>query len=133
MKIQSYLTFTGECQQALNFYKNIFGGTIHNRETYEDKEIDIPENYRDKLQHAELKGNGFHIMAYDAAPDTPVTNGTNVQLGVDLNDEKEAEDTFNQLSKGGKVHTPFQKTSWGALYGRCTDQFGINWMVNCKL
>ena len=73
--VQPYLTFRGNCQEALNFYQNCFGGQIKNKVTYEGKEIDIPEDYRNKLQHAELEGKGIHIMAYDAAPDKPLTEG----------------------------------------------------------
>lgn len=132
MKIQSYLSFKGECQNALNYYKSVFGGNIINKQTYQDSDIDIPGNYRNKLQHAELKGDGFHIMGYDAAPDTPITDWTNVQMSIDLENEDTGESIFNELAKGGKVHTPYQKTTWDAYYGRITDQFGINWMINAK-
>jgi PhnB protein len=132
MKIQSYLSFKGQCQEALDFYQSIFGGQVINRHTYEDKKMDIPEHYRTKLQHAELKGDGFHIMGYDASPDTPVTDGTNIQMSIDLDTADKAKDLFHSLSKGGKVHTEFQKTTWGAHYGRITDQYGINWMINAK-
>lgn len=132
MKIQAYLSFSGQCQEAFDFYKSIFGGEIINRQTYEDQKMDIPEHYRNKLQHAELKGNGFHIMGYDASPDTPITDGTNIQMSVDLGDKEKGEDFFKKITRKGKIQTEYQKTSWGAYYGRVTDQFGINWMVNAK-
>lgn len=132
MKIQAYLSFKGQCQEALDFYQTIFGGKVINRQTYEDKKMDIPEQYRNKLQHAELKGDGFHIMGYDASPDTPVTDGTKIQMSIDLENEEKGKELFKALGKGGKVLTEFQKTSWGAFYGRITDQYGINWMINAK-
>ena len=132
MRIEAYLAFKGNCQEAFNFYKGIFGGEIKNTETYEDKDIDIPGNYRSKWQHAELKGKNFTILGYDASPDTPLTDGTNMHLGVDMDTADSAKTAFDDLSKGGQVHTPFQETSWGALYGRCTDKFGISWMINYK-
>ena len=52
MKIQAYLAFNGNCQQALNYYANLFGAEVKNRETYEDKKMDVPASYRQKLQHA---------------------------------------------------------------------------------
>ena len=132
MKIQAYLSFSGQCQQAFDYYKSIFGGEVVNRQTYENQEIDIPEHFRNKLQHAELKGNGFHIMGYDASPDTPITNGTNIQMSMDLGDKEKGKDIFKKLSDAGKIQTEFQETNWGAHYGRVTDQFGINWMINVK-
>lgn len=131
MNVQAYLAFNGNCQEALNFYGKLFKGEIKNRQTYEDKSIDVPSSYRQRLQHAELKGKGVHFMAYDAAPDTPINHGNQIHMSVDVNDKGEAEDVFNQLSQGGQVHHNFREREWG-YFGRCTDKFGINWMVNCS-
>ncbi len=98
MKVQPYLAFKGECNNALEFYQSVLGGNIVNKQTYNDVEADIPESYRNKLQHAELKGDGFHLMAYDASPDTPLTNGTNVNISIDVDDKQKASDLFDKLS-----------------------------------
>ncbi|WGF92023.1 VOC family protein [Aequorivita marisscotiae] len=132
MRIEANLAFSGNCREAFNFYQEIFGGEIKNTETYENNEIDIPDNYRNKWQHAELKGKNFTLLGYDASPDTPLTDGTNIHLGVDMDTENEAKEAFEKLASSGKIHTSFQKTSWGAQYGRCTDKFGIGWMINYK-
>lgn len=129
-RVQPYLTFRGECQEALNFYKDCFDAEIQNRETYEGKDIDIPGNYRNKLQHAELKGKGIHIMAYDASPDTPLNEGNQVQLSVDLDSKEETDALFKKLSEGGQVVTQLQETSWDAYYGRLRDKYGVYWMLN---
>ena len=129
MKVQSYLAFNGNCQEALNFYGDLFSAEVKNRETYEDKKIDVPFSYRQKLQHAELKGKGVHFMAYDASPDTPINYGNQVHMSVDLQDSEEGEQLFNKLSNGGQIHHNFREREWGH-FGRCTDRFGINWMVN---
>lgn len=133
MKIQAYLAFNGTCEQALKFYAGLFNAQINNKQTYKDSKKDIPENFRTKLEHAELKGNGVHLMAYDAAPDTPLTIGNNIHMSIDLNDKEEAKSVFESLSKGGRVHHELRERDWGALYGRCTDKYDIQWMVNCKL
>lgn len=93
--------------------------------------MDVPSSYRNKLQHAELKGKGIQFMAYDAAPDTPINHGNQIHMSVDLNDHEEAEHIFDTLSKGGQVHLNFREREWGH-FGRCTDRFGINWMVNSR-
>ncbi|MEH6679955.1 MAG: VOC family protein [Sediminicola sp.] len=133
MNVQAYLAFNGDCQEALNFYANCLGGDIVNKQTYQDSKKDIPDSYRDKLQHAELKGSGIHIMAYDAAPDTSLNNGNQIHMSVDLRDPDETKVVFDTLSEGGQVNNPLKKQEWDALYGRCTDKYGIHWMVNCKL
>ena len=129
MNIQAYLAFKGNCQEALNFYGDLFDAEVKNRITYEDKEMDVPASYRKNLQHAELKGKGVHFMAYDASPDTPINHGNQVHMSVDCDTESEAEKGFNALSSDGIVHHDFREREWGH-YGRCSDKFGINWMVN---
>lgn len=132
MKINSYIAFSGNCMQALQFYQSLLGGDIVNKQYYKDSSMDIPENYRDKLEHAELKGKGFHLMAYDASPDTPLNNGNKIHISVDLRDENKARELFKELSDKGITNHPFSEKDWGALYGRCTDEFGVHWMINCK-
>ena len=131
MKIQAYLAFDGNCQEALNFYGDLFDAQVQNRITYKDQKIDVPNSFRDKLQHAELKGKGVHFMAYDAAPDTPINSGNQVHMSVDVDSEDKAKEVFEALSNQGITHHEFREREWGH-FGRCTDKFGINWMVNAK-
>lgn len=131
MKIQAYLSFTGNCQEALSFYADLFDAKIINRQTYENKKIDIPSHYRSKLQHAELKGKNVHFMAYDASPDTPLNTGNQINMSVDVSNVEEGKKIFECLSHEGKVHHNYREREWG-FFGRCTDKFGIGWMVNCN-
>ena len=131
MKVQAYVAFDGNCQEALNFYGELFNADTINKQTYEDKKIDVPASYRSKLQHAELKGKGVHIVAYDAASDTPINRGNQIHLSLDFTDKDEAEDVFKDLSKNGIIHHNFRERGWG-FFGRCSDKYSINWMVNAK-
>lgn len=133
MNVKPYLAFSGNCQQAIGFYANCFQADIIKRITYENSKIDILDSYQKKLQHAEIKGNGVHILAYDASPDTPLNTGNKMHMSIDFNDPDKAKDIFKKLSEGGQVNNPFNKEEWGALYGRCTDKFGVHWMLNCDL
>ena len=129
MKIQAYLSFNGNCHDALNFYSDLFDAKIVNKQTYEDAKIDIPASFKTKLQHAELKGNNIHFMAYDASPDTPLNVGNQMHMSIDAVSESEGKELFHKLSNNGKVHHDYQEREWG-YYGRCTDEYGTNWMIN---
>ena len=72
-------------------------------------------------------------MAYDAAPDTPLTEGNQVQLSVDLESKEETDELFEKLSAGGQVVTQLQETSWNAYYGSLRDQYGVTWMLNYQM
>ncbi|WP_179335775.1 VOC family protein [Winogradskyella costae] len=129
MKVQAYLSFKGNCQEALKFYSELFDADIINRQTYEDKKIDVPSSYRDKLQHAELKGKNVYFMAYDASPDTPLNSGNQMHMSIEASSKAEGKELFESLSEGGQVHHSYREREWG-YFGRCTDKFGIGWMVN---
>ncbi|WP_159021521.1 VOC family protein [Formosa sp. L2A11] len=131
MNIQAYLAFQGNCNEALNFYGDTFNAQIKNKQTYKDSKIDVPSSYRQKLQHAELKGKGIHIMAYDASPDTPINHGNQIHMSVSLDSKEEAEHIFETLSENGQVHHDFREREWG-YFGRCSDEYGINWMINSE-
>lgn len=130
MNVQAYLAFNGNCLEALNFYCELFDAKIVNKQTYQDKKIDVPSSYRNKLQHAEVKGKNVSFMAYDASPDTPINHGNQIHMSVDSNSVDEAKALFEKLSQNGQVHHNFREREWGH-FGRCTDKYGINWMVNC--
>ena len=129
MKVQAYLSFEGNCQEALKFYSELFDADIINRQTYEDKKIDVPSSYRDKLQHAELKGKNVYFMAYDASPDTPLNSGNQMHMSIEASSKAEGKELFESLSEEGQVHHSYREREWG-YFGRCTDKFGIGWMVN---
>lgn len=129
MKVQSYLAFDGNCQEALKFYSKLFNADIKNRQTYEDAKIDVPDAFRNKLQHAELSGKGVNFMAYDASPDTPINHGNQIHMSVEADSKSDAENIFDTLSNEGQIHHNFREREWG-YFGRCTDKYGINWMVN---
>jgi PhnB protein len=63
---------------------------------------------------------GFNLIA-----------GNNVHINLEPDTLEEAEKLFVSLSVGGKVSMPLTKMFWGAHFGSLTDQFGIQWMVNC--
>ena len=132
MKVQPYFVFDGNCLEALSFYSELFNAEVQNSVTYKAKNIDVPLSYQHKMQHAELIGKGIHLMAYDAAPDTPFILGNNININVNLNNVDEAEDIFKSLSNGGIIYHEFSQYEWG-YFGKCTDKYGIDWMINCAI
>jgi PhnB protein len=126
-----YLTFAGNCEEAINFYKECLGGEIISKQTFGEAPMPVDENYKSKIIHIDFKSGDIHLMASDAMPGQPVIAGTNISLSINLTDEKEQEIIFNKLSTGGKVTMPLENTFWGAKFGMLTDKYGFNWMLNC--
>jgi len=134
MQLEPYLFFSGNCEAALNFYKGVFGGEISSVSRFKDAQMDhpTPPDYADKIMHANFKSPTFSFMASDGRPGKQYGEGP-ISLSLGTSDEAEARRVFDALGRGGNVEMPMEKTFWGALFGTLTDQFGIDWMINCQL
>jgi PhnB protein len=128
-----YLTFNGNCREALNFYKDCFNGEIQQLMTFGEAKMGDNEQEKNRIMHSHFRAGSIFFMASDSMPQQPVNGGSNVTLNIDFQDVPTEEKIFNKLAQGGKVTMPLQDTFWGARFGMLTDKFGINWMMNCDL
>ncbi len=131
--LNPYLSLPGNCEEAINFYKDCLDGEILSINYFEGSPMKVPEDFKKKVMHVSMKFEGGIIMASDSPPDHKVIEGNNVSLSIGLDDVKKADEYFNKLSAGGKVLMPMNDTFWGARFGMFIDKFGINWMINCDL
>lgn len=132
-KMNSYLNFNGNTEEAFNFYKSVFGGDFLTLMRYKDMpDADkTPADEQEKVMHVALPIGDNILMGTDVLKSMePVNFGTNYSISIDGESEEEANQLFSKLSVGGKVVMPLEKMFWGALFGMITDKFGIQWMVN---
>jgi PhnB protein len=127
-----YLNFSGNCEEALNFYKGIIGGDIIIASRYDNPNMQAPEAFRDKILHARYDmGDGVTMYASDVMPGRPMANGSgDVSLSLAFSDLETGKKVFTALAEGGKVQMPFEKQFWGDWYGGLTDKYGMHWNVN---
>jgi PhnB protein len=136
MHLEPYLVFGGHCEEALNFYKQVFNGEIEGISRWSEMPKDVgrtpvtPET-ANRVMHANFKSPGVSFMASDGMPDKTYGEGP-ISLSVTATDLAEAERVFNALASGGNVEVPMQDMFWGAKFGMLTDKFGIDWMVSCR-
>lgn len=129
--VQPYLNFNGNCEEAINFYKDVLGGELLFMQRYgESPMAGMADD--NKVMHCTLKIGDTHIMASDNPQDQPASTGSNISLAIGMNDPAGAEKMFEKLSDGGNVTMPMQETFWAERFGMLTDKFGINWMFNCE-
>lgn len=129
--IHSYLTFNGNCREAMEFYHGIFGGDLNIR-TFGDTPEQMPGSDPKQVMHAFLHSGDLLLMASDLGSDehSEVVVGTNVTLSIDADTKSLADAYFQGLSNGGQVIMPMGDTFWGAYFGMLTDRFGVQWMVS---
>ena len=130
--LNPYLTFDGNARDAIEFYKDVFGGEL-NIMTFGDMGATEHEGVAldtNGVMHGQLETTeGFTLMASDNPPGvTGVTPNGHISLSGDEGELLHG--YFDKLSDGGTVDVPLEKAPWGDEFGQVKDKFGVNWMVN---
>ncbi len=128
-RLNPYISFSGDAQQAMEFYKSVFGGTLTLNTFGEFNVPDVPDP--DKIMHGMLENDGgLTLMGADTPPGMEHSPGNNIAVSLSGEDAGELRGYWEKLSGGGSVSVPLEKQMWGDEFGMCVDQFGIAWMVN---
>ena len=134
--VNTYLTFNGNCEEAFNFYKSVFGGDFayigRFGEMPEGDGYSVPEADKNKIMHVGLPIGTTILMGSDTGGDwaAKLIEGNNFSVSVNTESKEEADRIFNGLTAEGQITMPMENTFWGAYFGMLTDKFGIQWMVN---
>ena len=130
-QINSYLTFGGNCREAMTYYKKCLGGELELQTIGESPMADrMPKEMKGCILHSTLKTSGFVLMGSDMTPETGLKKGNSVSLMLHCQSEADIRMYFDKLSDGGTVLHPLENTFWGAILGDLTDKFGNNWILN---
>lgn len=137
-KVNAYITFNGNCEEAFQFYRSVFGGDFLYIGRYKDvpsadRQIFGPEN-DSKIMHLSLPiGKETILMGCDiaAADGQEIVIGNNISLSIHTDNKVEADRLFIELSVCGQIKMPMSRTFWGAYFGVFIDRFGVNWLINC--
>ena len=130
-QINSYLTFDGNCREAMTFYQKCFGGKLFFQTVGESsiaKEMSAEMKY--SILHGSLVRGELKLLASDMTPNVGLTRGNTLSIFLECRSAEEIEEYYEKLSSGGKKEFPLEKTFWGALFGVITDKFGFHWMLN---
>ena len=129
--VTSYLSFDGNCRQAMTFYHECLGGEL-TINAYPDASGQPSADPVAKVMHAQLALQGAPIlMASDSPQAGALQRGNNFSVSIDCDSRNEIEYLFSRLARQGEVRMPLMDAPWGAVFGMLTDQFGIQWMLNC--
>ena len=132
MKVQAYVSFSGRCEEALEFYKTSIGAEITGLLRWKespDAGMKPPPGYEEKVMHAAFRIGDTELMADDGMGETQA-EFKGMTLVIEVADDAEAQRVFTALGEGGKVTMPLMKMFWTSSFGMLTDPFGVPWMVN---
>ena len=127
-RLNPYLHFPDSARQALEFYREVFGGELVLSTYGEGSGAEGPD--ADKIMHGQLETPaGYTLMASDAPEGMPHSSGNTISVSLS-GDDAALRDHFTKLADGGTVTMPLEKQAWGDEFGMCTDRFGVAWLVN---
>ena len=128
-RLNPYLSFNGNARQAMEFYKEVFGGEMTLSTFGDFGSSDTPD--ADKVMHSQLEApNGFTLMGSDTPEGMSYSPGDTITVSLSGDDTAELRGYWEKLAAGGKVTMPLEKQMWGDEFGMVVDQFGTPWMVN---
>lgn len=135
-RLDTYLNFQGNTEEAFEFYRSVFGGEFTSVMRFGEMpgcdEMEISEEDKGKIMHISLPVGNAILMATDSLESMgqKLEFGNNTHLSFSPDSREEADRVFAALADGGKVHMPLDDMFWGDYWGSLTDRFGVNWMVN---
>lgn len=126
----TYLSFNGNCRQAMEFYQHCLGGNLHLQTVGESPmSAALPAVMKDCILHAHLHHQHFQLMGTDMGNDERLDRGNAVSILLDCSDENELDRFYQLLSHDGIPDFPIEKTFWNAMIGGVTDKFGTKWLL----
>ena len=126
-----YLYFPGNTEEAIAFYRSVFGGDAPSILRFRDIGMDGEE--ADLVAHVALPiADDTVLMASDAiaASLKDYRVGPNVEIRLSAHDAEEARRVFGALAQGGTMTTPLERVAWSELFGYCIDRYGVRWMMD---
>lgn len=131
MQINSYLTFSGNCREAMMFYKECLGGELHFQTIGESPMAQkMPPQMKEFILHAMLAKGALVLQGSDMTPQSGLVKGNSVSLSLNCNSEEEIKTCYAKLSEGGSANHVLEDTFWGAMFGDLTDKFGNHWILS---
>jgi PhnB protein len=129
--INSYLTFNGNCREAMNFYRDCLGGELTFQTVGESPLCEqMPAIMKESILHSCLTNNNVILMGTDMVGEQGLHKGNAVALVLHCSNEEEIRQVYDKLAEGGEKTHPLGETFWGALFGDLKDKYGHIWMLN---
>jgi PhnB protein len=139
MKVQSYLSFEGRCDEALGFYKKALGAEVVQLMRYSEAPAGATSDNTDascggatpagdKVMHAVVRIGETELMASDGRC-SGQAEFKGVMLALTASTDAEARQWFDALADGGQVLQPLMPTFFTSSFGMLNDRFGVSWLL----
>ncbi|HEX3464646.1 MAG TPA: VOC family protein [Candidatus Elarobacter sp.] len=129
--LRPYLFFYGRCEEALEFYKGVFGGTYEIMLVKDTPVAEhMPPGSDDKVMHSSFDSDDVRFFASDGRETKEIDpEAGNIALALAFEDGARGERIFAALADGGNVEMPIGEAFWGGRFGNVVDKFGTTWVM----
>ncbi|AGT09077.1 VOC family protein [Paracoccus aminophilus] len=134
MQFTPYLSFQGQCAEAMAFYGEVFGAkpellSFSSMPDAPDMP-GLPDEQKNWIMHGEIRlPDGAALMGADMPPQYGGQKQAGVSVAVSFATAEKAQAIFDQLARGGETTMPFTATFFSPGFGMTKDRFGTSWMV----
>lgn len=129
--IYSYITFSGNCREAMQFYKSCLGGSLRFQTIGDSpKAAGLSQKMKNYILHAVLQKDELLLMGTDLVAENGLVRGNAVSLLLNCRSGKELRNYYSRLSSGGIPLLPPEKNGAGILLANLTDKYGHHWMLH---
>jgi PhnB protein len=130
-QVHSYLTFNGNCREAMTFYKECLNAELFLQTIGESPLSEkMPVKMKEYIVHATLTKGTLLLLGSDMTPESGLVKGNTVSLSLSCSSEDELRRYYTKLSKDGTIEHPIENSFWGALFGDLTDKYGNHWLLH---
>jgi PhnB protein len=129
MKLNTYLNYGGNCQEAFRFYEKHLGGKLASITTWDqmpNAEKNVPPGMAKSVLHARLEIGGTVIMGADVPNHQPMRSA---YLSLLCTSSEEAERIHALLAEGGEIFMKMEETFFAHRFSMLRDRFGTSWMI----
>lgn len=130
MRVDSYLFFDGNCEEAMNFYANALDGEVSSINRFSEGPMEVPDEAKNRVMHGTIEVGDTTIFFSDTMPDQQVALGNNFSMSIDCDSPEQQDKHYAAISEGGDAVMPVEETFWGARFGMCIDKYGVSWMFS---
>ncbi len=127
MRLDMYLNYPGNCEDAFRFYERELRGRITVLRKHADApNPNLPPDWQEKILHARLEVGNATLMGADI-PNAQPMRSAYVSLTVDS--VSEAERLYGVLQQGGEIFMKMEETFFAKRFAMLRDRFGTSWML----
>jgi PhnB protein len=128
MKLDIYLNYPGNCEQAFRFYELHLGGriTLMMRHDQQPNQANVPADWKQAILHARIEIGKTVLMGADIPSAEPMRSA---YLTLSVDSDAEAERLYALLSDGGQIFMKMEQTFFASRFAMLRDRFGTSWML----